>query len=159
MQSAAWDWFRPSPARRLAPSVASRAPTPALSDEPLPEALAAILERRGMTVADLGSLLRAEGLTIGRTRLHQLATGTGPQPTPSQLDRLASVLGVSPSHFAEHRLWRARCLLDPAAVGFDRAMANFARFRGRRQGLVVGPRPSDGRYPDSVKVSANEETA
>lgn len=85
-----------------------------------------------MTLADLGSLLRAEGLAISRTRLHQLAHGNGAPPTSDQLERLASVLGVSPGHFAEYRLWRARRLLDPAVVGFARAMANFERLRGRR---------------------------
>jgi transcriptional regulator with XRE-family HTH domain len=129
-----------------------------MSDEPLPEALGAILDRRGMTVAGLASLLRAEGLTIGRTRLHQIATGTGPPPTLAQLERLAEALGLSPSYFAEFRLWRARSLLDPSVVGFDRAMSNFARLRGQHDGLAaLAPRPSDGRYPDGT--SANKETA
>ena len=80
----------------------------------------------------VGSLLRAEGIAISRTRLHQLSSGTGAPPTAEQLERLASVLGVSPGYFAEYRLWRARALLDPGVVGFDRAMANFDRLRGRR---------------------------
>lgn len=102
-----------------------------MTDEPLPEALGELLRRRGLTLARLASLLRAEGLTIGRTRLHQLAAGDGAPATPAQLERLANVLGVSPGYFSEYRLWRARCLLDPSVVGFDRAMANFTRLRGR----------------------------
>jgi transcriptional regulator with XRE-family HTH domain len=105
---------------------------PTLSEEPLPEALAELLRRRGLTLAGVGSLLRAEGLTISRTRLHQLASGQGAAPTAEQMERLASVLGVSPGYFAEYRLWRIRALLDPATVGFDRAMANFERLSGRR---------------------------
>jgi len=136
---------RPMPAR-LAP--------PSPSTDPLPAALAALLERRGMTLADLGSLLRAEGLAISRTRLHQLAHGNGAAPTSDQLERLASVLGVSPGHFAEYRLWRARCLLDPAVVGFARAMANFERLRGRRdlpdRAAEVARAP---RYPGRVSPS------
>lgn len=132
-----------------------RPPLPAVSDEPLSAALAAVMERRGLTVASLGSLLRAEGIAISRTRLHQLCSGTGAQPTAEQLERLASVLGVSPGYFAEYRLWRARALLDPAIVGFDRAMANFDRLRGRR-GLPIGrgeDRGSGARYPGAVTES------
>jgi transcriptional regulator with XRE-family HTH domain len=107
-------------------------PLAATTDAPLPEALDALLRRRGIGVASLASLLRAEGLTIGRTRLNELSRGEGRQPTPEQLERLAAVLGVSPAFFAEYRLWRARSLLDPGVVGFDRAMVNFARLRGAR---------------------------
>lgn len=117
---------------------------PQASDDPLAVSLAAALERRGLSVAELGSLLRAEGIAISRTRLHQLCTGTGAPPTAEQLERLASVIGVSPGYFAEYRLWRARALLDPGIVGFDRAMANFDRLRGRRD------LPADsGRVPDA----------
>jgi transcriptional regulator with XRE-family HTH domain len=91
-----------------------------------------LLDRRGLTVAALGSLLRAEGIAISRTRLHQLCSGTGAPPTAEQIERIASVLGVSPGYFAEYRLSRVRALLDPAVVGFERAMANFNRLRGRR---------------------------
>jgi DNA-binding Xre family transcriptional regulator len=104
-----------------------------VSDEPLPEALAVLLERRRMNLSSLGSVLRAEGIAISRTRLHQLATGRGPAATAVQMERLATVLGVSPGYFAEYRLSRVRDLLDPSVVGFDRAMANFERLRGRRQ--------------------------
>jgi transcriptional regulator with XRE-family HTH domain len=107
-----------------------------MTDAPLPEALAELLARRRIQLPRLASLLRAEGLTIGRTRLDQLSRGDGPPPTPEQMERLASVLGVSPHYFAEYRLWRARSLLDPSVVGFDRAMANFARFRGGRSPQV-----------------------
>jgi len=103
-----------------------------MTDAPLPEALAELLERRRIQLPRLASLLRAEGLTIGRTRLDQLSRGDGPPPTPEQMERLASVLGVNPGYFAEYRLWRARSRLDPSVVGFDRAMVNFARFRGGR---------------------------
>jgi DNA-binding Xre family transcriptional regulator len=105
---------------------------PSVSDEPLSVALPVLLARRKLTVGALAGLLRAEGIAISRTRLHQLSTGSGPPATPDQLERLASVLGVSPSHFAEYRLWRVRALLDPKVVGFDRAMANFGRLRGAR---------------------------
>jgi transcriptional regulator with XRE-family HTH domain len=101
-----------------------------MTDAPLPEALETLMGRRGLGVTTLAGLLRAEGLTIGRARLNQLARGEGRPPTPEQLERLAQVLGVAPSYFAEYRLWRARSLLDPAVVGFDRAMMNFARLRG-----------------------------
>jgi transcriptional regulator with XRE-family HTH domain len=114
-------------------------------EEPLPEALAELLRRRGLTLAGVGSLLRAEGLTISRTRLHQLASGQGASPTAEQMERLASVLGVNPGFFAEYRLWRIRALLDPATVGFDRAMANFERLRGRRDLRDQrGPAPRHG---------------
>ncbi len=110
---------------------------PSVSDEPLSVALPPLLAKRRLTVGALAGLLRAEGIAISRTRLHQLSTGSGAPPTPEQLERLASVLGVKPSHFAEYRLWRTRALLDPGVVGFDRAMANFERLRGHRAtGLV-----------------------
>ena len=86
-----------------------------------------------MNLSSLGSVLRAEGIAISRTRLHQLATGRGPAATAVQMERLATVLGGSPGYFAEYRLSRVRDLLDPSVVGFDRAMANFERLRGRRQ--------------------------
>ena len=63
-----------------------------------------------------------------------------------------SVLGVNPGYFAEYRLWRARALLDPGVVGFDRAMANFDRLRGRRG--IPYDAEADGeegpRYPGRV---------
>lgn len=135
-----------------------RPPLPAASEEPLSVSVAAILDRRGMSVSGLGSLLRAEGIAISRTRLHQLCSGTGAPPTAEQLERLASVLGVSPGYFAEYRLWRVRALLDPAIVGFDRAMANFDRLRGRRD-LPVGREDdphSGSRYPDAVTSQSKE---
>jgi transcriptional regulator with XRE-family HTH domain len=95
--------------------------------------VAALLRRRGMSLAALSGLLRAEGLTIGRTRLHQIVNGAGAPATPEQIERLSSVLGVSPAYFAEYRLWRVRSLLDPGVVGFDRAMANLGRLRGARR--------------------------
>jgi transcriptional regulator with XRE-family HTH domain len=119
-----------------------RPPLPAITDAPLPEALDSLMTRRGLTLGGLAGLLRAEGLTIGRARLRQLVSGEGTPPSPEQLERLATVLGVSPSFFAEFRLWRARSLLDPAVVGFDRAMANFARLRGVGDGASVGARSS-----------------
>ncbi len=133
-------------------------PLPAVSDAPLSVALATLLERRGLSVAALGSLLRAEGIAISRTRLHQLCSGTGAQPTAEQLERLASVLGVSPGFFAEYRLWRARALLDPAVVGFERSMANFDRLRGRRELPLVrdGDRPPGSRYPGAVRTDSKE---
>jgi transcriptional regulator with XRE-family HTH domain len=105
---------------------------PGVTDEPLSVALPLLLAKRRLTIGALAGLLRAEGIAISRTRLHQLSTGSGAPPTPEQLERLASVLGVNPSHFAEYRLWRTRALLDPGVVGFDRAMANFERLRGNR---------------------------
>ncbi len=131
---------------------------PTVSDEPLSSAVAAVLERRGISVSALGSLLRAEGIAISRTRLHQLCSGTGAPPTAEQLERLASVLGVSPGYFAEYRLWRSRALLDPSIVGFDRAMANFDRLRGRRDlaiGRSEGP-SSASRYSDEVSSQSKE---
>lgn len=116
--------------------------TSGVSTEPLPEALAELLARRGINLSGLASLLRAEGLTISRTRLHQLASGQGAPATAEQMERLAAVLGVSPGYFAEYRLWRIRALLDPAVVGFDRAMANFDRLRGRRD--IRDPRDQHG---------------
>lgn len=135
-----------------------RPPLPAVSDEPLSVAISAILDRRGISVSGLGSLLRAEGIAISRTRLHQLCSGTGAPPTAEQLERLASVLGVSPGYFAEYRLWRVRALLDPAIVGFDRSMANFDRLRGRRD-LPTGHEGepySGSRYPDAVSSQSKE---
>lgn len=135
-----------------------RPPLPAACDEPLSVAIAVVLERRGISVAALGSLLRAEGIAISRTRLHQLCSGTGAPPTAEQLERLASVLGVSPGYFAEYRLWRVRALLDPAIVGFDRSMANFDRLRGRRD-LPIGREEdpfSGSRYPDAVSSQSKE---
>jgi len=133
-------------------------PLPAVSEDPLSAALAAVLERRRLSVSALGSLLRAEGVAISRTRLHQLCSGTGAPPTAEQLERLASVLGVSPGFFAEYRLWRVRALLDPAVVGFERAMANFDRLRGRRD-LPIGrgedPAPGS-RYPGAVRTESKE---
>lgn len=135
-----------------------RPPLPAASDEPLSSALAHLLERRSLTVSALGSLLRAEGIAISRTRLHQLCSGTGAPPTAEQLERLASVLGVSPGYFAEYRLWRVRALLDPAVVGFERSMANFDRLRGRRD-LPIGrgdDLASGSRYPGAVSTESKE---
>ncbi len=135
-----------------------RRPLPAVSDEPLAVALAAVLERRGLSVSALGSLLRAEGIAISRTRLHQLCSGSGAPPTAEQLERLASVLGVSPGYFAEYRLWRVRALLDPGVVGFDRAMANFDRLRGRRDlpAEPDGQPDSASRYPSPVRRQSKE---
>ena len=65
---------------------------------------------------------------------------------------------MSPGYFAEYRLWRARALLDPGIVGFDRAMANFDRLRGRRD-LPVGRDEdpySGSRYPDDVSSQSEE---
>jgi hypothetical protein len=136
----------------LSPVPEPRPPLPAASEEPLHVSLAAAMERRSLSVSAVGSLLRAEGIAISRTRLHQLSSGTGAPPTAEQLERLASVLGVNPGYFAEYRLWRARALLDPGVVGFDRAMANFDRLRGRR-GLPLA-RDADEhegpRYPGQV---------
>ena len=109
-------------------------------------------------MSSLGGLLRAEGIAISRTRLHQLCSGSGAPPTAAQLERLASVLGVSPGYFAEYRLWRVRALLDPAIVGFDRSMANFHRLRGRRDGLIDGDDEADSgsRYPGVVSSQSKE---
>lgn len=139
----------PPPDRGLAPAV---------SDEPLAIAIAIVLERRGVTVASLGGLLRAEGIAISRTRLHQLCSGSGAPPTAEQIERLASVLGVSPGYFAEYRLWRVRALLDPAIVGFERSMANFHRLRGRRETPIDGDGEGDSRsrYPDAVSSQSKE---
>jgi hypothetical protein len=134
---------------------------PLASEEPLHVALTALLARRALTVSSLGSLLRAEGIAISRTRLHQLCSGSGAPPTAEQLERLASVLGVSPGHFAEYRLWRARALMDPGVVGFDRAMANFDRLRGRGEVSVLrAPEPAAGsRYPPPVTRQSKEQRA
>ena len=111
-----------------------------------------------MTLGELAGLLRAEGIAISRTRLHQLVNGSGAPPTPEQLERLASVLGVSPGHFAEYRLWRVRALLDPGIVGFDRAMANLQRLRGRRETPAAddGGPPDASRYPPPVTSQSEE---
>ncbi len=130
---------------------------PEVSDEPLPEALSVLLERRRMTLSSLGSVLRAEGIAISRTRLHQLATGRGPAATAVQMERLATVLGVSPGYFAEYRLSRVRDLLDPSVVGFDRAMANFERLRGRRQ-PPADQRAERERLAGQGKSARSEET-
>lgn len=144
----------------LQPMPGRRPALPSASDEPLSSALPVLLDRRGLTLGELAGLLRAEGIAISRTRLHQLAGGSGAPPTAEQLERLASVLGVSPGHFAEYRLWRVRALLDPGIVGFDRAMANLHRLRGRRG--TTGPDdagPLDAsRYPPRV-TSQFEERA
>ena len=116
----------------LQPMPEGRQTLPSVTDEPLSAALPVLLARRAPTTGALAGLLRAEGIAISRTRLHQLLTGSGAPPTPEQLERLASVLGVSAAYFAEYRLWRVRALLDPGIVGFDRAMANFGRLRGGR---------------------------
>jgi len=142
----------------LSPVPDSRPPFPTASDEPLSVSLAAAMERRSLSVSSVGSLLRAEGIAISRTRLHQLSSGTGAPPTAEQLERLASVLGVSPGYFAEYRLWRARALLDPGVVGFDRAMANFDRLRGRRD-LPFGRDEEPvaaSRYPGPVSSPSKE---
>jgi transcriptional regulator with XRE-family HTH domain len=135
-----------------------RAALPSATDEPLSAALPTLLDRRRMTLGELAGLLRAEGIAISRTRLHQLATGSGAAPTPEQLERLASVLGVSPGFFAEYRLWRIRALLDPGIVGFDRAMANFQRLRGRREtpGADGGGPQDASRYPSRVTSQSEE---
>jgi transcriptional regulator with XRE-family HTH domain len=114
------------------PAAAASGQRPTITEEPLPAAISALLDRRGWTRRDLAALLRAEGLTIGRSRLNQICSGTGAPASPEQLERIAAVLGVSPGYFAEYRLWKTRRLLDPSTVGFERAMANFARLRGRR---------------------------
>jgi hypothetical protein len=138
------------------PETGAAVPLP--SDEPLHVAIGVLLARRALSVSALGSVLRAEGVAISRTRLHQLCSGTGAPPTAEQLERLASVLGVSPGHFAEYRLWRARALLDPAVVGFDRAMANFDRLRGRRDvpAMPRGEQAARSRYPAPVRSQSKE---
>ncbi|HEX2506978.1 MAG TPA: hypothetical protein VHK23_01565, partial [Miltoncostaeaceae bacterium] len=82
----------------------------------------------------------------------------GAPPTREQLERLASVLGVSPSYFAEYRLWRVRALLDPGVVGFDRAMANFARLRAGRGERVLDDAGAQlgSRYPPPVPRESEE---
>lgn len=126
-----------------------------MTDRPLHEALVLLLSRRGMSLTGLAAILRAEGLTIGRTRLHQIAAGQGPPASSSHMERLSQVLGVAPSYFAEYRLWRVRSLLDPGVVGFERAMENLSRMNGRRTAPRVQtngrPHGVDGdRYPSSV---------
>src|SRR5262245_52524577 len=103
----------------LLPMPEGRPALPRVTDEPLRAALPALMPRRRPTAAARAGLRLAEGIAISRTRLHQLSTGSGPPPTREQLERLASVLGVSPAYFAEYRLWRIRALLDPGVVGFD----------------------------------------
>jgi DNA-binding Xre family transcriptional regulator len=142
----------------LQPMPDRRPAVPDATDEPLNVALPQLLARRRLTVSELGGLLRAEGIAISRARLHQLATGSGAPPTAGQLERLASVLGVHPGHFAEYRLWRVRALLDPGVVGFDRAMANFKSLRGRRPAPIAD---DDGlveasRYPPPVTSQSKE---
>jgi len=126
-----------------------------LADVPLHVALGGLLTRRGVTLASLASILRAEGLTIGRTRLHQIATGQGPPASPAHMERLAQVLGVAPAYFAEYRLWRVRSLLDPGEVGFVRAMENLGRLNGRRGAPRLesngdSPPARASRYPPRV---------
>jgi len=141
----------------LQPMPDGRQTLPSVTDEPLSAALPVLLTRRRLTTGALAGLLRAEGIAISRTRLHQLSTGSGAPPTPEQLERLASVLGVSPAYFAEYRLWRVRALLDPGIVGFDRAMANFRRLRGGRGGGALEGRPPRGsRYPPPVPSQSEE---
>jgi transcriptional regulator with XRE-family HTH domain len=142
----------------LQPMPDGRQTLPSVTDEPLSAALPVLLTRRRLTTGALAGLLRAEGIAISRTRLHQLSTGSGAPPTPEQLERLASVLGVSPAYFAEYRLWRVRALLDPGIVGFDRAMANFGRLRGGRGGgaLDEGRPPRGSRYPPPVPSQSEE---
>ena len=133
---------------------AASGPPPEVTDLPLPQAIEALLVHRKVTLSGLGSLLRAEGLTISRTRLHQLATGKGAAATVDQMERLASVLGVSPGHFAEYRLARARALLDPSVVGFERAMANLDRLRGRRESASrpgSAEQARDSSYPPATR--------
>jgi transcriptional regulator with XRE-family HTH domain len=127
--------------------IPGRPALPSATDEPLSVALPDLVARKRLTVGALAGLLRAEGVAISRTRLHQLSAGEGAPPSPEQLERLAGVLGVHPSYFAEYRLWRVRALLDPTVVGFDRAMANFARLRG-------GKVPS--RYPPRARRESEE---
>jgi transcriptional regulator with XRE-family HTH domain len=142
----------------LQPMPDGRPALPRVTDEPLSVALPVLLERRRLTVGALAGLLRAEGIAISRTRLHQLSTGSGAPPTPDQLERLASVLGVNASHFAEYRLWRTRALLDPGIVGFDRAMANFERLRGRKGAVPIedGGETARSRYPPPVPSQPEE---
>lgn len=145
------------------PSQEPAAP-PGVSGEPLPETLTSLLERRGLTPTGLHTLLKAEGIEISRSRLHQLVTGQGALPSPDQMERIASVLRVSPGHFAEYRLWRVRAMLDPGVVGFHRAMSNLEHFTGRRAtpGPLPRPEPSSGdgvapadaRYPAPTRRAA-----
>jgi len=96
---------------------------------------------------------------MSKTRLHQLCSGDGAPPTADQLERLASVLGVGPDYFAEYRLWRLRALLDPAVVGFGRAMANLDRVRGRLGGgEAEGPAARD-RYSEPSASRRSKERA
>lgn len=136
---------------------------PAVSNEPLPEALAHLLDRRGLTATRLATLLKAEGIEIRRSRLQQLATGQGASPSADQMERIASVLGVSPGHFAEYRLWRARAMIDPGVVGFHRAMANLERLTGARalpepdsprEASRDGNPGSESRYPPPTRRAA-----
>jgi Helix-turn-helix domain len=142
----------------LLPMPEGRPALPRVTDEPLSAALPALMARRRLTTGALAGLLRAEGVAISRTRLHQLSTGSGAPPTREQLERLASVLGVSPSYFAEYRLWRVRALLDPGVVGFDRAMANFRRLRAGRGERVLDDAGAQlgSRYPPPVPRESEE---
>ena len=69
----------------LQPMPDGRQTLPSVTDEPLSAALPVLLARRRLTTGALAGLLRAEGIAISRTRLHQLSTGSGAPPTPEQL--------------------------------------------------------------------------
>ena len=71
-----------SPPMALSPVPEPRPPLPAASEDPLHVSLAAAMERRSLSVSAVGSLLRAEGIAISRTRLHQLSPDRAPDQFP-----------------------------------------------------------------------------
>ena len=48
-------------------------------------------------------------------------------PAPALMEAVAVALDIEPGEFSEYRLWRYRRQFDPAAVGFEQAVANLNR--------------------------------
>ncbi|MDQ3676343.1 MAG: helix-turn-helix domain-containing protein [Actinomycetota bacterium] len=102
----------------------------AVTDEPFPAALRALMRDAGLSFRALAAETTrrdndGRGLTHGH--LGQLACGHQ-HPSQRAVELLAATLGVAPEHFLEYRLAQLRHALNEREVGYDRARDTLRRF-------------------------------
>lgn len=111
------------------------------TNAPFGEAVAQLMAERGLSYRQLSQRTiehdtdppdgKKPGLS--HTTLQGLVGGVmgrRVEPSPRAITLVASVLGVSPSYFLEHRLRLERDSLDPTIVGIDAASDNLNRRSG-----------------------------